>query len=311
MPGLNYDPNSIRSTYKDEHLSKHYVKEYFGEGTIGGDEGFYLKDIQDGAGVTIKRGDLVEYPELWPAPKFPTAIITDIFRYKSGEKANKNKIEVQFENGDKAEMRPNEVFKRDVEAEEAHREHVIQDIKSELHKKWSPGDWVETGSSGTIRGIRGKVLSVSGNVVTLQDQVLNKRKVPANSLKEIVQQTPYKWNIGDPIHLIADHSQEGTVYDRRPDQHVLISIKGKRQWVHENAIESDSGPGEGYHWEAGPEDFVNVKGVSYTSVEERPDAGVKQGHVWTPWEIIQYDKGKRYIHGTNDREGWIFPEAFL
>ena len=115
-------------------MSKHYVKEYFGEGTIGGDQGFYLKDIQDGAGVTIKRGDLVEYPELWPAPKFPTAIITDIFRYKSGEKVNKNKIEVQFENGDKSEMRPNEVFKRDVEAEEAHREHVIQDIKSELHK---------------------------------------------------------------------------------------------------------------------------------------------------------------------------------
>ena len=62
MPGLNYDPNSIRSTYKDEHLSKHYVKEYFGEGTIGGDEGFYLKDIQDGAGVTIKRGDLANIP---------------------------------------------------------------------------------------------------------------------------------------------------------------------------------------------------------------------------------------------------------
>ena len=138
MPGLNYDPNSIRSMYKGEHLSKHYVKEYFGEGTIGGDEGFYLKDIQDGAGVTIKRGDLVEYPELWPAPKFPTAIITDIFRYKTGEKTNQNYIEVLFENGDTAEMFAHEVYKR------------VPIIQQKLPKKtaptWSPGDWVMTGS---------------------------------------------------------------------------------------------------------------------------------------------------------------------
>ncbi len=118
-----------------------------------------------------------------------------------------------------------------------------------------------TGASGTIRGIRGKVISVDGNVVTLRDQVLNIRKVPANSLKEIVQKYPSQWHIGDRIHLIADHTQEGVVYDLRPDQHVLISIKGKRQWVHRNVIEYDDGPGEGYEWSAGPEDFVNIKCV--------------------------------------------------
>ena len=90
-----------------------------------------------------------------------------------------------------------------------------------------------------------------------------------------------------------------------------MSVHGKRQWVHENEIEFDSGPGDGYHWETGPEAYVNSKGVLLQEVEKRPNSGVKEGHIWSPWEIIQYDKGKRYIHGTNDREGWIFPEAFL
>ena len=104
---------------------------------------------------------------------------------------------------------------------------------------------------------------------------------------------------------------EGVVYDLRPDQHVLVSTHGQETWYHENELEFDEGPGEGYHWAQGPEAYVNVKGVKLQDVESRPNSGVKNGHVWSPWEIVQYDKGKRYIHGTNDREGWIFPEAFL
>ena len=149
MPGLNYDPNAIRPLYKNLRMSNYYAKEFYGEGTIGGEEGFYLKDMQDAEGNVLKRGDLVTFPELDPQPKFPTAIITDFFRYKTGDKSNTDKVEVQFVNGDKSEMASFYLHKRDLVAEETHREHAIQDIKSELqlHKTWSPG-----GSSGTIRG---------------------------------------------------------------------------------------------------------------------------------------------------------------
>ena len=56
-------------------------------------------------------------------------------------------------------------------------------------------------------------------------------------------------------------------------------------------LEYDEGPREGFTWQDGPEDFVNVKGVTITQVDNRPDAGVKWDHVWTPWEIIQYTRG--------------------
>ena len=250
----------------------------------------------------LKRGDLIDYPDVWPAPKFPTAIITEIFRYKTGEKTNQNYIEVLFENGDTAEMFAHEVYKR------------VPIIQQKLPKKtaaWSPGDWVMTGSYGGLRDIRGKVLSVDGDVVTVEDQHFHKRRVPAGDLKEIKQIYEYEYKVGERVREVMNPSVEGIVYDLRPDQRVLVSVHGEQRWYHQNELEYDEAPGEGYHWEAGPEDFVNVKGVTISQVDERPDSGVKPGHVWTPWEIIQYDKGKRYIHGTNDREGWIFPEAFL
>ena len=84
MPGLNYDPNALRPMYKDTRLSNYYAKEFYGEGTIGGEEGFYLKNMEDADGNVLERGDLVSYPELDPTTKIPDRNYHRFFSLQNG-----------------------------------------------------------------------------------------------------------------------------------------------------------------------------------------------------------------------------------